>query len=272
MDKHLEPCCCFDASLYTGVPDPSHIPNALNVPEILSGLDARNSSGREAEGEAYLEQWLQTAREKGDWRAELAFLSELLGQYRRTGNREKGISTVNASMELVRAHHLGQTVSGATVLLNAATTMDRFGLSEGAIPVFRHVSRIYAEHLDPTDYRFAGLYNNMAASFGTVGDLRSAEQYYYLAISVLEKCPGTENDIAVTLCNLAELYGSADPEDVRIERCLEQAWTALDTPGLAHDGYHAFTISKCAPVFDYFGFFLYAKTLRQRMEEIYAGA
>ena len=39
---------------------------------------------------------------------------------------------------------------------------------------------------------------------------------------------------------------------------------------LKKDGYHAFTISKCAPTFDYFGYFLWAQELRDRAEEIYA--
>ena len=41
---------------------------------------------------------------------------------------------------------------------------------------------------------------------------------------------------------------------------------------LPRDGYHAFTISKCAPAFDHLGYFLYAKELKERAAKIYAGA
>ena len=64
----------------------------------------------------YLEQWLAVCRDKKDWRAELTVLSELLGQYRRRGERDKGIQTVNKVMELLRTHAMGSTVSGATIL------------------------------------------------------------------------------------------------------------------------------------------------------------
>ncbi len=269
MEEYMESCCCFDAAQYTGTPDSSHIADPVDVPKVLAGLDALNNSGREADGEAYLEEALSDACSRGDWRAEISFLSELLGQYRRSGNRDAALRCVEKAMSLIRIHCLGQTISGATVLLNAATTMKCFGLAKESLPVFRHVSRVFAEHLDPHDYRFAGLYNNMALSFGDAGDPASAERYFRLALQVLESCPNSENDCAVTWCNLAELYDSVDHMDPRIEPCMEHAWAALNTPSLPRDGYHAFTVSKCTPAFDYFGYFLYAEELRRRVKEIY---
>ena len=269
MHDYTEPCCCFDASQYTGIPDACPVSDPVNVPEVIAGLDRLNNSGREAEGMAYLEQWLAVCRQKGDWCAELSVLSELLGQYRRRGEREKGIQAVNGTMELLRSHSMGSTVSGATILLNAATTMKCFSLARESIPVFRHVCRVYADHLDPLDYRFAGLYNNMALSYADIGEADSAEKYYRLAIGILEQTPQQQNDIAATWCNLAELYERQNPEDPRIDDCLENAWENLNTPELPRDGYHAFTISKCAPAFDHFGYFLYAGELKKRAEEIY---
>ena len=75
----------------------------------------------------------------------------------------------------------------------------------------------------------------------------------------------------MTWCNMAELYSKRDMEDGEIEKCMDKAWELLNAPGLKHDGYHAFTISKCAPTFDYFGYFLYSKNLKERAEKIYAG-
>lgn len=267
---YTEPACCFDASAYTGTPDGEPCANALYVPEIIRGLDALYENGREADAESYLEAWLSRARAAGDWRAELSVLSELLGQYRRSGNEERGIEAVNAALELIREHRMGQTVSGATVMLNAATTMKCFGRAAESIPIFEQVSRVYSNTLDAADYRFAGLYNNMALSFEDAGEYERAEKYFTLALRFLENCGAPKNELAVTLCNMAELYGKQDMEDARIEKCLDGAWEYLNDPELKRDGYHAFTISKCAPCFDYFGFFLYAKELRERAEKIYA--
>ena len=85
------------------------------------------------------------------------------------------------------------------------------------------------------------------------------------------RLPAGENEIAVTLCNMAELYDRQDHEDMRIGQCMERAWEVLNTPGLPRDGYHAFNIAKCAPSFDYFGYFLWAKELKERAEKIYGG-
>lgn len=268
---HNEFCCIFDTSQYTGVPDTTPCPNALSVPLLIQEVDELCGEGREQEARDLLETSLTEVRALGDWRSELTVLSELLGQYRRTGEADKGLRTVSEALAVIRAHGMGRTVSGATVLLNAATTFKAFGHAKDSIPIFTHVARVYADNLDPGDYRFAGLYNNMALSYDETGDTENAERCFRLALSILEKIGGQENDCAVTWCNLAEMYGRRDLEDKRIAECLEKAWDCLNAPGLKHDGYHAFTISKCAPTFDYYGFFLYAKQLRERAEKIYAG-
>lgn len=267
----MEPVCCFDAREYTGVPDTRPCPRALDVPQVIQELDVLYEQGRESEAERFLEEKREKAALAGDWRGELSMLSELMGQYRRSKNEEKGLMAVEDGLRLIREHNMGQTLSGATVMLNAATTMKCFGQAEASIPVFSHVCRVYAQSLDPMDYRFAGLYNNMALSCADAGRYEEAERYYQLAMKIMSKLPAGENEIAVTLCNLAELYDRQDHEDMRIGQCMERAWEVLNTPGLPRDGYHAFNIAKCAPSFDYFGYFLWAKELKERAEKIYGG-
>lgn len=273
MDEkdYTESRCPFDSSMYTGTPDSSPCPVSLPVRRVIEELDSLYGQGRETEAQGFLETWQGRAAREGDWRAELSFTSELLGQYRRSGHREKGLAAVDRAMKLIREHRMGQTLSGATVLLNAATTLKCFGRAEESLPVFRHVCRVYAQELDPMDYRFAGLYNNMALSCADVGDYEGAERHFKLALKVIEGCNNPGNDMAVTYCNMAEMYDRQNPEDERIGQCMERAWELLNGDKLPRDGYHAFTISKCAPTFDYFGYFLYAKELRERAEEIYAG-
>ncbi len=268
---HNEYCCIFDTAQYTGTPDSAPCPQALDVPRLIERFDALCSQGREEEARDLLEQAQETAKQAGDWRAELSVTNELLGQYRRTQQAGKGLAAVNHALEIIRVHRLGRTVSGATILLNAATTLKAFGHASESIPIFTHAARVYADNLAPDDYRFAGLYNNMALSYDDMGDVASAERFFGLALKTIEKTEHPGNDSAVTWCNLAEMYGRRDPEDERIGDCLEMAWDCLNTPDLPRDGYHAFTVSKCAPTFDYFGFFLYAKELRERAERIYAG-
>ena len=269
---HIDPICPFDASQYTGTPDAEPCGHTLPVRERIAKLDALYNAGKEAEAGQLLVRSRDEARTLGDWRGELSMLSEMMGYYRRGMEEEKGLRAVADGMALIRAHGLGSTVSGATVLLNAATTMKCFGRAAESLPVFRHVARVYADNLAPEDYRFAGLYNNMALSYADVGDYANAERHFRLALQVIARCVKPENETAVTLCNLAELYDKQNPEDERIGECMEQAWENLNAPNLARDGYHAFTVSKCLPSFDYFGYFLYAEELRERVRAIYAGS
>ena len=266
---YQEPICPFDNSAYTGVPDAEPTGETLPVREVIERLDALYNSGREKEGGELLTRSREKAAALGDWRGELSMLSELMGYYRRDRQEDLALASVRDGMELVRAHHLGSTVSGATVLLNAATTLKAFGRAAESIPIFEHVSRVYTDNLDPTDYRFGGLYNNMGLSYADLDDFAHAERCFKLAMQCIARIPAPQNELAVTLCNLAELYDRRDPLDERAAACMEEAWEKLNDPALAHDGYHAFTISKCAPSFDYFGFFLYAAQLRERVKEIY---
>lgn len=265
---YREPICPFDTSDYTGVPDAEPTGRRMNVPMVIRQLDEMIHAGRAVRAQHFLEDRRAEAAAMGDWRAELSMLSELMGQYRFGNKREEGLRAVSDGLALIREHHLGSTVSGATVMLNAATTLQVFGCAAEALPIFEHVSRVYADNLDPADYRFAGLYNNMAQSCAAVGEAAKAERCYKLALEVLRRCGGQQNDMAVTWCSLAELYAGQDPEDARVEDCVERAWDCLNAPELAHDGYHGLTLQKCIPCFDYFGFFLYAGELRERLAKI----
>lgn len=266
---YIESSCCFDVSAYTGTPDTAPCPRSVDIPALIARLDALYAKGQEHMAGQLLDEEAKKACSMGDWRSELSLLSEICGHCRRSQEKEKAFEAIGRVYEIIKEHRMGSTVSAATVLLNAATTLKCFGEAERSVPVFEHVSRVYAANLDPYDYRFAGLYNNMALSYADVGDYEQAEKLFRAAMKVTERCENPQNELAVTLCNLAELYYRQDTEDERVNECMERAWAYLNDPSLPKDGYHAFTVSKCAPSFDYFGFFLYAKELKERAAKIY---
>ena len=92
------------------------------MPKLIAQLDALYNAGREDEAGEFLQRWRGEAKRLGDWRGELSMLSELMGHTRRSQDRELGLEAVNAGLDIIREHRMGGTVSGATVLLNAATT------------------------------------------------------------------------------------------------------------------------------------------------------
>ena len=96
--------CCFDASEYTGVPDCEPCGRSLDVPAAIRALDALYAASRESEAQSFLEGKRAEAAEIGDWRGELSMLSELLGQYRRSMDAEKGLAAVSDALEIIKAH------------------------------------------------------------------------------------------------------------------------------------------------------------------------
>lgn len=271
-DKSDKGACCLGRGIPFPTPDAAPTPAVIPVPELVHTLDEILERGDLEAALSHLEHWRSEARRLGDWRGELSLQSELMGLHRRTGNEFAAMRAVREGLSLVDAHGLGGTVSGATVMLNAATTLKAFGRASESLPIFNAVCRVYSENLDPGDYRFAGLYNNMALSYADVGDFTAAEANFLRAMDIIQCCPHAENELAVTCCNLAELYERKNPEDGRIGVMLERAWEFLNVAGLPLDGYHAFTISKCAPTFDHFGYTTYEAALRKRAEEIYERA
>ena len=263
-----DPMCCFDSSGYTGTPDISPIKDPIDVPKALEKYDILNHTGSNAEAEEYLNSLIDEAVSKGDWRAELSFFSEMLGLCRKTGNEDAAFHAASRCIELIDLHHLGRTVSGATILLNTAATMHTFGKAQEALTLFMHALEVYTDNLDPSDYRFAGLYNNMAVSYAEVNNYDSAERFYKLALKLLSANTGNECDMAVTYCNMANLYDMISHEDSRIDDCIEKAWGYLSSSEMPHDGYLAYTISKCISCFDTFGYFIYARKLREIAAEI----
>ena len=266
MDQ-MVPSCPFDTSAYTGVPDSGKTVQAVDIPELIGKLDMFYAKEDYSGAENLILEGMKTALSANDWRSRLSLVSEQLGLYRKTAEKNKALDAVRNAAGLIEEHSMGRTVSGATVLLNAATTMKCFGDAEGSIPLFEHVLTVYSENLDPYDYRFAGLYNNMALSFEDIGEYEKAESLFKKALAVLQKLEATQNDQAVTWCNLAELYYSRDCEDERVTECMENAGENLLDPALKHDGYFAFTAGKCLPLFDSFGFFFYASRLRKILED-----
>lgn len=251
--SYNEAACCFDASMYTGTPDAVPCAQSLDTKSIIAGLDKLLFSGDDAAAGEYLDRWCQRAQEVGDWRTELTLQSELMGFHRRTSDKNAAMAAVERGLELIREHRLGSTVSGATIFLNAATTLKAYGMAEQSIPMFVQTCRVYSQTLDPLDYRFGGLYNNMALSYADIGEYDTAEGYYKKALGVIVHCDTPQNELAVTYCNLAELYERMGRE-ADIAKALNLALDNLRSPALPHDGYYDFTVSKCLPTFEHFGY------------------
>lgn len=247
---------------------------ALPIDRILSRLDDYYGRDDSASAGRHLVYWLDEARATGDRRGLLTLLNEAMGYYRKAGDREKAFETAREALALKEELGLADTLSGATVCLNAATVCTAFDEAERALALYREALPVYEANLSADDERLGGLYNNMAASMCDLGLFDEGRAFYEKALNVMNAVPGSEPSRAITLLNLAdalEAEQGAERAAEEIERLLDRATALFDSPSAPRDAAYAFAARKCAPVFDYYGFFAYAKELEERAEKIYAG-
>ncbi len=244
-----------------------HIPVARIIDKVdsLFGKNDYVGAGR------LLAYWKGEAVALRDKRGELAMESELVGYYRKQGDREQGLTSVARALELVEQLDQSGLASGATVYLNCATAYKAFGMAEKAMPLYRRAEQVYKAVLPAGDARFGGLYNNMALALVDVGEYEQAEQAYLAALAVMEQVAGGQPECAITYINLAHMYEDSG-QPAKIADCMAKAYDLLCSDSIPHDGYYAFVLEKCAPSFGYFGDADRCEQMKKEAEAIYARA
>lgn len=225
-----------------------------------------------AGAERHLRYWLAEAQAIGDLRGEFSVRNEMMGLFRKLGNREEATEQAEAAVALAESGADIGTISAATAYLNAGTVFDAFDMAERAIGLFERAKAIYEAELPPEDSRLGGLYNNMALALVALDRFDEANTYFNKALAVMEQTPGGEPERAITKLNMADAAEACmDWEEAAplVGRYLEEAARLLDTEGLPHDGYYAFVCEKCAPGFLFYGYDGYAEELERRANEIY---
>lgn len=269
LDKfdYEEPSCPLSGGkefYYPGTASAEKIP----VARVIEKLDSCYSKNDTAAAKRLLDYWQNEAFSAGDLSGELSVINELLGYYRKTGDKLNSDKTIVRAYELISLMDLQMTLSGATVMLNIATNKNAFGDSGEAADIYAEVLKIYNKELVPYDVKFAGLYNNYALSLADSGRTADAEKYFTAAIELCGKDKNEKINASVTYINMAEMYYAINPLDDKIEDLLQKAWDILENEK-NQNGYYAFVISKCAPSFRRFGWFFVADKLTERARKIY---
>ena len=242
---------------------------------VIAKMDDYMSRRDYAGAERHLLYWLEEARAGGDLRGELLVLGELVGHYRKTGEREKALERIEAALALLEKLDFGNTISAGPTYVNAATALSAFGEHERALALFRQARSIYEGSAATRPELLGGLYNNMALTCAAQGRCEEALALYGQAVATMAKVPGGALETAVTCLNMADLVVQRDGMEAaekRVYALVDRAIALLDGPELVHDGYYAFVCEKCAPTLEYYGYFEDARRLKEEAERIYAGA
>ena len=239
--------------------------NKIPLKMILAECDKLFEQGKNSAVGTLLLQWRQKAQEEGEKTAELSLVNELIGHYRMQGDAGKGSAAVNDALELLTAAGCGNSVSAGTILINAATALHSFGQTKRARELFDQAYALYAAQLAPDDLLFAALFNNMAGTYASEGDLPAARACSKEAADIL-KSHGKIMDLAVTFANLAQFYPPSSPE---ADEALDKMLDCFNDPAVARDGYYAHTCGKCAGVLSACGRGDAGNDLLNRAKEFY---
>lgn len=245
---------------------------AADSARMTEKLDILLSHNNYSEAEKLLCSYLREAVDGNLLQLRVAVLNEMMGLYRKTARREKAFECADDALQLIQDENLSDTVTDATVSLNAATVFKCFDENVKAFSLYEHARTVYERDLSPDDERLAGLYNNEALALTSLGEYENARRFFEKALNIMLNSQGGQPEAAVTCLNLADL---AVAENGLTDGAIEadgfvcRAAELLDSDEITKDGNYAFVCEKCAPVFDKYGYFAYADELKERAEEIY---
>lgn len=267
-EDYAEPRCLLCDEPYGVTPEVKSVPQQRIIQKMNDYMSRRDYAG----AERHLKYWLEEAKLGFDKRGELLIQNELVGHFRKTANKEGAFESAKEALRLLKELDFEENVSAGTTYTNIATAFNAFGDNEKSIELFEKAKSVYEGNERTAPELLGGLYNNMALTFTALGKYDEAFKLYEKALNVMKEVPNGELEQAITYLNMADLkeamLGSEKAESVVFEY-LDKAQELLDTPSLKRDGYYAFVCEKCAPSFEYYGYFLVAKDLKNRAESIY---
>ncbi len=265
---YKEPCCPLSGGKEFYYPKNDAPLGRIPVGRVIEKLDSLFDKNEYDAAERLLTYWKNEAIELKDKQGELAIENELVGFYRKQGEKEKGLRCVESALKLVNELEQGDNSSGATIFVNCATAYKAFDMLPEALSFYERAEEIYKKTLSCDDYRFGALYNNMALSLEDIGEFTKAEKAYFSALDIMAKATRGEAECAITYVNLAHMYEKWGKTE-KINDCMKKAYELLQSENLPHNGYYAFVLEKCAPSFGYFGDKEIYEQMIGKVKEIY---
>ncbi len=267
-EDYVEPRCVLCGEPYGAEPGMRTVPQM----RIREQLDEYMSRRDYAGAERHLLYWLEEAQLGHDLRGELMIRGELVGHFRKTGNREQAFANAEAVLRLIEEMDFGDTVSAGTEYVNVATAYSAFGENARALELFEKAKEADEGRGGASPELLGGLYNNMALACVALERWNEAFALYDRAMEQMDRVENGALEQAITCLNMAnavEAHEGMEQGESRIFALLDWAQELLDTPSVPRDGYYAFVCEKCAPTFEYYGHFLAAQDLKERAERIY---
>lgn len=181
----------------------------MNTQEIINGLDRLYAENKSEQVEDYLSGNLEQALQEKDVGTAITIINELIGYYRDSSQYDKAEIYCEKLLPFMERAGLQDTIHYGTSCLNIANAYRAAGKLEESLNHYQMVFDIYAKVLEPGDYRFAGLYNNLSLLYQEMGEFDKACESLQQALAIIKKIPEALVEQAVTYTNLAASYVKA---------------------------------------------------------------
>ncbi len=271
-EDYLEPEC----PLTQKPEDALHPKTRIPQKRIIEKMDELMAYNDYNGAERLLNFWLSEAKAGFDTAGEFFLYNEQMGFYRQRNRKQEAYQAIEDAFSLLEPLGYTEGISGATAYVNAATVYCAFNEADKAIPLYRKAETIYLNQLEYEDERLGGLYNNMAEACLLSGQYDDAESCFHKAIDIMMKLTEGELEAALSWLNLVDLYVLKYGREnlLTIEKSdeyLETARALLDADTLERNHHYAYVAQKCVGIYEEFGYFGYAKELRERIRAIHEG-
>lgn len=204
----------------------------MTTNEFIQRLDGLFAAQEYTKVEPFMLSALEEAKEKEDYGLYLSVGNEMIGYYRSISQFQKAYQISEDMLLLMEELQMDQSAEFATVLLNTATAYSFDENFEMALQFYRRAEQIYHLLVNPNDYLFAGLYNNMSSLMEKMDRNEEALELLMKALGILQNYPDRQMEAATNFTNLGLLYlKTGDYESGK--KCVMQAinmFEALDTP------------------------------------------
>ena len=267
-DDYAEPRCLLCDEAFGVMPEVKSVPQGRIIEKMNYYMGKNDYAG----AERHLLYWLNEAKLGNDLQGELMIRNELVGHFRKTGNRAGAFENAQAALKLVDKLGFKNDKSAGVTYINVATAYNAFGENEKSIEVFSMAQSAFENMKSPDIELLGGLYNNMALTLVALNRFEEAFLYYDKALQSMQKVKNGELECAITYLNMADAYNISlgqEEAESKVFELLDKAYELLNTPDVPKNGYYAFVCEKCAPSFSFYGYFAAANELNQRAKEIY---
>ncbi|MCR4647829.1 MAG: tetratricopeptide repeat protein [Lachnospiraceae bacterium] len=240
----------------------------IPVDRIMEKYDKHIEDGELERAESHLKYWLDEAKSVNDEAGEIVILGEMMGFCRKNGKKEEAFSYAKQAVSKVEKYGFGDSVTGATAILNAGTVYRTFGENEMSAALYKNAESIYEKLLDGEDERLGGLYNNFASALAQLDEYDAALDKYNKALAIMGKKENGKLECAITYLNIADLFekkDGAEAAEEKISDMLDKAYELLTDESIERNAYFKFVLDKCIPAYDYYGQFLRSEQLKEML-------